>query len=70
MKITGRYTVDENFITVFTEDTMYTLCRRSTDWGKRKVGEWLACGGELTCELFDSLAARCSKVGTFTLEEE
>ncbi len=67
MIIKGKFKKDENFITVYTEDTLYTIARNTEEWGFRKVGEELACGGILTPETFEKWKLECTKEGTFNL---
>ena len=45
--IHGSYMGDENFITVFTDDTMYQIAQNSGEWAYRKVGSVLANGVRL-----------------------
>ena len=70
MRITGKYEFDANFITVYTEDTMYTIARNSGDGGYIKVGDKTASGLVITQELFDSWKEECQKEGTFEFEIE
>ena len=70
MTITGAYTRDQNFTTIYTTDTMYQIVRNTGDWSYRKVGDWLACGGKLTPELFQEWKSECTKTCTFELREE
>ena len=68
MKITGKYEVDDNFITVYTDNALYTIARKTGDWGRLRVGEWAACGGVLTAERLAELRGRCTEEGTFELK--
>lgn len=70
MTITGVYKKDANFTTVYTEDTIYTIARNTGEWSYRKIGDWLACGGKLTPEIFQEWKAECTETGTFELSEE
>lgn len=71
LKITGKYEVDNNFITVYTSDAMYTIPRTAPrNWGFRKIGSDFACGGKCTAEFLAEHAARCTKAGSFILEYE
>lgn len=65
--IKGFYSQDNNFTTVFSNNTVYTIARNTGDWGCRKVGEWLACGDKLTQATYDRWLSECSEVGTFEL---
>ena len=69
MLIKGRYEQDQNFTTVYTEDTMYHIARNTGSWSSRKVGEELAFSGILTPELFAKWKAECTEEGTFNLSE-
>lgn len=70
MKITGKFIKDQNSITVFTDDTMYSIACNGGDWGCRRVGELLTNGFILTREWFEKEKAKCTKEGTFELKEE
>lgn len=54
MTITGRTTADENFITVLTTDTIYTIARATGEWGCVKVGQQTATGHTLTPEYLEA----------------
>ena len=69
MKITGKYEKDDNFITVYSNNTIYTIARNTDNWGCVKVGERTAMGQILTQEAFDKWASECTEVGTFELSE-
>lgn len=69
MLIKGRYEQDQNFTTVYTEDTMYQIARNTGSWSSRKVGEELAFSGILTPELLAKWKGECTKEGTFNLSE-
>lgn len=70
MKITGKYYRDENFTWVFTGDTVYTIARKTGEWGCRKIGKEMFTGGVLTQRLYDEWAAEAQETGTFELKEE
>ena len=59
---------DENFITVFLDDTMYQIAKNSGEWAYRSVGSELANGVKLTKELFDSWKDECKNRGRFVLK--
>lgn len=67
MQIKGFYEVDENFITIYSEDnTIYTIAVNTGDWGSRKFSEkdynqWKASAEEE--------AGHPLKYGEFTLSE-
>ena len=67
MKITGRYTKDENFTTVYTDNKIYTIARNTGEWGYLKVGERSYMGQILDQATYDRWAAEAEKVGTFEL---
>lgn len=67
MKIYGRYKTDENFTTVYSNNTVYTIARGTGDWGSISVGERTAMGQILTQEVYDKWASECTKEGTFEL---
>ena len=70
MTIKGKYIQDQNFTTVYTEDTLYTLARNSSDWGCVKIGERTATGQILDRETFEKWKSKCTKEGTFELSED
>lgn len=67
MRITGKYERDENFTTVYTNNTVYTIARNTGKWGCVRVGERVAMGPVLDQATYDEWAARCEKEGTFEL---
>ena len=67
MKITGYYTKGQNFIDIYTCDSIYTIARNTGDYSHRKVGDFLANGFLLTKEVLDELKSQCTKYGTFDL---
>ncbi len=69
MKITGKYFEDDNFIMVYTENALYSIARKTGDWGRVAVGQWPAVGPKLTQERLDELRAQCPTEGAFELEE-
>lgn len=71
LEIKGVFYMDDNFTYVFTEDTVYTIPRNArSKWGCRKVGQIMASGGVLTPEIFQKWKDKCTKSGTFELEDE
>ena len=68
-KITGKFEKDNNFITVYCDNTIYTIAKNTGDWACVKVGERTATGQILTQEAFDKWASECTEVGTFELSE-
>lgn len=59
--------MDENFIYVYTEDTLYTIARTTGDWGYIKVGDYVN-GIALTQRTLDSWKSECEKEDTFVLK--
>ena len=70
MKITGKYIKDDNFITLFSNGTIYTIARNSDDWGAVSIGEKTAMGVLVTPKNYAEYEKRAEKSGTFTLDEE
>lgn len=68
MKITGRYIVDDNFTTVFTNDTMYVIANNSCDWSCLHIGERTTMGILVNRELFNSLKEEATLTGTFEID--
>lgn len=50
MKIFGKYYVDQNFITICSNGTIYTVARNSGQIGRISIGEYMFHGGKLTQE--------------------
>ena len=65
MRVTGKYEKDQNFIRVYSNNTVYTIARNSGEWGTLKVGECDRQGNVLTLEKFKEWENACEKVGTF-----
>lgn len=64
MTITGKYNVDNNFITVFENDTYYCLPRNNhSTWGSAKVGE------RISRAMYDRYESECTQTGTFELSD-
>lgn len=68
MTVTGCYTKDSNFITVYSGDVMYTIARNTGEWGNVRVGGTFANGRTFTKADYERLKEECDNVGTFTLE--
>lgn len=68
MTITGKYERDSNFTTVYTDDVMYTIVRKTGEWGFLKIGDTSATGHVLTQKRFEELKSSCEKEGTFNLK--
>lgn len=69
MTVTGKFTRDDNFTTIYTVDTMYTVARSTGDWSSVKIGDCMANGYTLTPDLFQQWKSECTKEGTFNLSE-
>ena len=68
-KIKGKYETDQNFTTVYCDNTVYTIARNTGEWGCIKVGETTAMGQILTQEVYSKWASECEKDGIFELHE-
>ena len=66
-KIFGKYEQDENFTTVYSNNTVYTIARNTGDWGCVVVGRRTATGHILTQDVYDEWESACEKEGTFVL---
>ena len=66
-KIYGSYTKDENFTTVFENNTMYTIARSTGEWGSISVGNRTATGHILDQETYDKWESECEYEGEFEL---
>lgn len=69
MTVTGKFSRDDNFTTIYTETTMYQIARSTGDWSSVKIGGRMANGGILTPDLFQQWKAECTEEGTFRLSE-
>ncbi len=70
MTITGKYEVDKNFTTVYSNNRIYTIPRNARhNWGSIAVGELSATGHPITQEFYDNCVAECSREGTFELAD-
>lgn len=47
MIIHGKYKRDQNFITVYAENCIYTIARATGEWGSVRVGQLTFMGGFL-----------------------
>lgn len=68
MLITGKYERDDNFTTIYSNNTVYTIARGTGDWGSLKVGKSACVGGVLAQERYNELESQCVKEGTFELK--
>lgn len=69
MRVTGKYSRDENFTHLYADGTIYTIARATGEWGCCRVGERTATGQLLTQADYDHFEAECTKTGTFELSE-
>jgi len=68
MRVRGCYSKDENFITLFSSDTMYTIARNTGEWGSVRVGGTFANGRTFTKADYERMKEDCDQVGTFVLD--
>jgi len=68
MTVTGCYTKDSNFITVYSGDVMYTIARGTGEWRSVRVGGTFANGRPFTKADYERFKEECDNVSTFTLE--
>lgn len=66
-KIYGSYTEDDNFTTVFSNNTIYTIARATGEWGSVSVGNRTATGHVLDQESYDRMESECEYEGEFNL---
>ena len=69
MTVTGKFSRDDNFTTIYTETTMYQVARSTGDWSSVKIGSRMANGYVLTPDLFQQWKSECTEEGTFHLSE-
>lgn len=65
--ITGMYTKDANFYTVFCDGIIYTIARGTGEWGSRKIGDSIS-GLTLTKDEYKRLESQCDEFGSFQLD--
>lgn len=70
MKITGKYTQDDDFVTIFSDDTMYTIDKGTLDIDTYHIGDTLPSGNTLTQDLFDDRKSQCTDEGDFVLQDD
>ena len=76
MKVTGLYYEDENFVNLFSGNTMYTLAQNSSSrWGGISAGGKNALGQTVTQEVIDGWLERAMEEefvckGTFELDDD
>ncbi len=69
MKITGKYTQDDDFVMIFSDDTLYTIDKGTLDCETWNVGDILPSGEKLTQELFEARKSQCTDEGVFVLQD-
>jgi hypothetical protein len=67
MKITGKYEIDENFTTVYSNNTIYTIANATDSYSKVSVGQKTALGQILTQEAYYKMASECEEEGSFEI---
>lgn len=70
MKIKGKYKSDDNFTTICSCNTVYTIAKTTGEWASRKVGESSNMGCVLTQEEYNRITNECDKVGIINLKEK
>ena len=67
--ITGKYEQDENFTTVYADNCVYTIARKTGDYGFCHIGDRAFIGTVMTQKEYDEGVARCTREGTFELKD-
>lgn len=71
MYITGKFKADDNFITVYANNKIYTLATNcNKNWASVSVGETADSGYKIKQEDYDSMKKECDLEGTFYLSED
>lgn len=58
MKIFGKYDKDSNFITVYVNNYIYTIAKKTGHWSYKKIGDICGNGVILTKEEFKRLESQ------------
>lgn len=66
--ITGKFKIDRDSITVYSDGNIYGLSRNSSDWGSNHIGGY-APEGKITAELYQRWENECTEIGTFILTD-
>lgn len=69
MEIRGKYSSDGNFINVYVNNCIYTISKKTGEWGYLNVGKRSATGHTLTQERYNELESACLFIGRFQLKE-
>lgn len=67
--IRARYEIDENFITVYSDNTVYTIARATHEYACKAVGDITATGVILTQNMFDGGEERAPLFGEFVFSD-
>ncbi len=70
MKIAGRYTQDDDFVKIYSENTLYTIDKETLDYAEWHIGETLSSGAILTKDQFDMEKTACANEGVFVLSDD
>lgn len=65
--VEGCYEIDQNFLTMYTEDMIYTCSLNSGNWGGIHVGDFTHMGRKLTPEIFANMMSACKCSGAIKL---
>lgn len=70
MKISGKYSQDDDYVMIYSKDTLYTIDKGTLDCDTWQIGAVLPSGETLTQELFDERKAQCTDEGVFVLQDD
>lgn len=69
MRVEGKYTQDDDFVTIYAENALYILDKGTLEFESRKVGDELTSGEILTQEFFDQQKNLCENEGIFIFDD-
>lgn len=69
MLITGKYETDSNFVTVYANNTVYTMAKNSREWGAIQIPGRTATYLPLDLNWYKECEAECTETGTFELND-
>ena len=69
MRITGKFSADKNFVTVYSNDTIYDLARNSREWSFVHVPGWAGNNTWIDIAAYRKYEAECTETGTFELND-